>query len=191
MRIEIVPEAQTPSGLRAQVLALQDQAWPPDGPASSGPTHDPALAPLSVLLVDTDDRVVAALDVLAKPLHHAGQVWAARGLSTVVVDRAVRGRGHGLTVVRAAAGVIETSGADLTLFTCDRPLAAFYEGAGYEVLPGTVVVGGTPEDPLRSDAPGFDKVSLAAFHSSRARVGRAAFVGVDIVLHPGGIDRLW
>lgn len=192
MHVEIHPEAATPPDLRAQVLALQDQAWPPGPgePASSGLTHDPALDPRSILLVD-DARVLAALDVVSKPLDHAGRVWAASGLSTVVVDRAARGGGHGLTLVRAAARSIETSGVDLTLFTCDRPLARFYEAAGYAVLPGSVVVGGTPAAPLRSDAAGFDKVTLAAFHSAPAVAARPAFVGVDLALYPGDIDRLW
>lgn len=193
MRVEIVPEGLTPPALRRQVLALQDQAWPPapGEPPSTGLTHDPALAPVSVLLVDDDGSVPAALDVLSAPLTHAGTVWAASGLSTVVVDRAARGRGLGLELVRAAAAWIEASGADLTLFTCDRPLARFYGATGYEVLPGTVVVGGTVEDPLRSDAPGFDKVTLAGFHTVRARAAREAFVGVDVALYPGTVDRLW
>lgn len=192
VRVEIHPEASTPPGLRAQVLALQDQAWPPGPgePPSAGLTHDPALEPRSVLLVD-DARVLAALDVLSKHLDHAGRVWTASGLSTVVVDRAARGGGHGLTLVRAAARSIETSGADLTLFTCDRPLARFYAAAGYAVLPGSVVVGGTPAAPLRSDADGFDKVTLAAFHSPRAVRAREAFVGADLALYPGDVDRLW
>ena len=192
MHVETHPEASTPPEMRRQVLALQDQAWPPaaGGPPSSGLTHDPALSPVSVLLVD-GSRVVAALDVLSKPLDHAGQVWAASGLSTVVVDRAARGGGHGRALVRAAARLIATSGADLTLFTCDRPLAPFYEAAGYALLPGSVVVGGTPADPLRSDAAGFDKVTLAAFHTARAKAAQDAFVRVALVLHPGPIDRLW
>ena len=40
---------------------------------------------------------------------------------------------------------IRDSGADLGIFTCDRPLQAFYERAGWQVLPGSVLVGGTPD----------------------------------------------
>ncbi|MCZ0971746.1 hypothetical protein O1L55_10350 [Streptomyces albulus] len=55
------------------------------------------------------------------------------------------------------------------LFTCDRPLRAFYESAGWHHLPGTVLVGGTPQAPFPSDRPGFDKVTMADFFSPRAR----------------------
>lgn len=192
MEVRTHPEAATPPALRVQVLALQDAAWPPEpgAPASSGPTHDPALDPLSVLLVD-HGRVLAALDVLGRDLDHAGRTWAVRGLSTVVVDPAARGRGLGARLVRAAAALVAASGADLTLFTCDRPLGPFYEAAGYAVLPGTVLLGGTPAAPLRSDDPAFDKVTLGAFHTAAAVAAREAFVGVEVALYPGGVDRLW
>jgi len=51
------------------------------------PTHDPALSPLSMLLVD-GTNVAAALDVLTKTIEHAGATFLASGLSTVVTDAA-------------------------------------------------------------------------------------------------------
>lgn len=62
MRVLSCPEAETPLEFRDQVLRMQHQAWP-GGRTSL--THDPALRPVSMLLVD-GDQVVAALDVLAK-----------------------------------------------------------------------------------------------------------------------------
>lgn len=56
------PEADVPRPLRLQALALQDQAWPRDSPRSA----DPALLPISMLLVE-NGRVRAALDILSKP----------------------------------------------------------------------------------------------------------------------------
>ncbi|SEN33475.1 GNAT family N-acetyltransferase [Nonomuraea pusilla] len=193
MRIVSYPEAEVPAPLRGQVLELQDDAWPP-GPAdpdpSQGLTHDPALRPLSMLLVD-GDVVLAALDVLSKEIGHAGGRWRAAGLSTVVTRRAARGRGHGRRLVAAARDAVAASGADVGLFTCDRPLLAFYESAGWEELPGTVLVGGTPQAPFPSDAPGFDKVTVGAFFSAGAAAWRAAFEHARVALHPGEIDRLW
>jgi hypothetical protein len=80
-------------------------------------------------------------------------------------------------------------GADLALFTCDADLAGFYTGCGFVVLDGATVVGGTPQDPLRSDTLG--KVTLARFYSDRARASAAAFEHCDIELYPGTVDRLW
>jgi hypothetical protein len=49
------------------VLTLQRQAWP-----GAAPAHDPALRPLSILLLD-DGAVLAALDNLFKEILHAGR----------------------------------------------------------------------------------------------------------------------
>ena len=177
-------EQDVPRALRAQVRALHDQAWGRSG----GAGHDPELRPLSMLLVE-DGRVLSALDILSKDIEHAGERYSASGLSTVVTDEALRGRGYGHTLVSAAREQIATSGADLGIFTCDRPLGPFYVSAGWEIVPGAVLVGGTPDDPFPSDQ--WDKVTLAGFFSARARHGAATFAGARIPLYPGTIDRLW
>jgi aminoglycoside 2'-N-acetyltransferase I len=182
------PEAEVPRQLRSQVNALRDEAWPPDQPSESGRGHDPALRPLSMLLVD-DGRVLAALDILSKQITHRGEQYAASGLSTMVTDSAERGHGHGRALARAARERMSSTGADLGLFTCDPPLQGFYEGAGWQVLPGTVLVGGTPQAPLPSDQ--FDKITMGCFFSARARASAAAFIGCRIELYPGEIDKLW
>ncbi|MGK4581591.1 GNAT family N-acetyltransferase [Kitasatospora sp. HPMI-4] len=190
MRILSCPEAELPTELRSQVWELQEQAWP-SGLPDPGLSHDPALDARSMLLVDDGGRVLAALDLLGKELAHAAGVFTARGLSCVVTDRAHRGHGHGGRLVAAARRAVEDSGADLGLFTCDRVLRGFYESAGWETLPGTVLVGGTPEDPFPSDQPGFDKVTMAGFCSRRAGAARRSFIGARIGLYPGTVDRLW
>ncbi|WP_327678390.1 GNAT family N-acetyltransferase [Kitasatospora sp. NBC_00458] len=190
MRVLTLPEAEVPAELKLQVAELQDLVWPrPPGP-SADPVHDPALSPSSMLLVD-GDRVVAALDVLSKPLTHAGRTYAASGLSAVVTDPARRGRGYGRRLVSAARAAIEEGGADLGIFTCDRELRGFYEGAGWEPLPGAVLVGGTVGRPFPSDQDGFDKLTMAAFLTGFARRHRAEFAGARIGLYPGEVDRLW
>ena len=160
------PEAATPPVFRRQILDLQRQAWPDDH--SDGLTHDPQLDPVSHVLVD-GERILAALDVLSKTIVHRGRAYRTSGLSTVVVDSAHRGLGLGHELVATVRRAIEASGVELVLFTCDRPLQSFYEHAGFDVLPGAVLVGGTPERPFASDQPGFDKVTMAAFFSAAAR----------------------
>ncbi|MET9466331.1 GNAT family N-acetyltransferase [Streptomyces sp. NPDC006544] len=181
-----------PAGLAAQVAALEEQAWPG---AAAG--HDPALAPKAVLLLDGSGSVTASLALLYKPVRfEEGRTYRAAGLSGVVTRAGLRGRGHGARLVAAARAVLAADPAvDLALFSCDRALAPFYEAAGFEVLPGTVLVGGTPADPLATDAPGFDKLVLAAFFTAdgegRTDGVRAVFTGVRVPLHPGTVDRLW
>ncbi|UXY33033.1 hypothetical protein [Streptomyces sp. HUAS TT20] len=79
----------------------------------------------------------------------------------------------------------------LGLFSCDSPLRAFYESAGWAVLPGAVLIGGPPESPFSSDRPGFDKVTMAAFFSPEARRAEGLFRDSRIELYPGEIDKLW
>jgi aminoglycoside 2'-N-acetyltransferase I len=198
MHVESHPESDVPLALRHQIHALQNQAWPPDPPAPSrtgappdnGPVHDPALQPLSLALVD-DGVVVAALDILRKPLRHSGNTFQAGGLSTVVTREDLRGRGYGHHLVTAARTAMLDLNLDLGIFTCDRPLQPFYESAGWESLPGTVLIGGTLDDPFPSDQPGFDKVTLVSFFTPAARVAAPTFHHTRVALHPGHIDKLW
>ncbi|MBH1936106.1 GNAT family N-acetyltransferase [Streptomyces sp. AV19] len=185
MRVRTYAEGDVPGRAAAAAEALREREWPGGGP------HDPALRPVAMLLCSAEDEVVAALDVLFKDVAHAGRVYRAAGLSAVVTDPAHRGSGNGRRLVAAAREWIAAQGVDLGLFTCDRPLRGFYESAGWEVLEGTVLVGGTPEDPFPSDGPGFGKVTMAGFFTARARRDADAFRGCRVGLYPGGIDRLW
>lgn len=194
-RVQILsfPEEATPSELRIQVREIQAQVWPSARVSVTpvdAPTHDPLLRPLSMLLVE-EGSVLAALDILSKELVHAGRRYAAGGLSTVVTSRQARGRGYGRRLVAAARETMATQGLDLGVFTCDRPLRAFYESAGWHLLPGAVLIGGTPQAPFPSDQPGFDKVTMAAFFSAEGRQAQTSFHDSRIELYPGETDKLW
>ncbi|MFJ9548983.1 GNAT family N-acetyltransferase [Streptomyces erythrochromogenes] len=187
LRVLGFAEADVPAALAVQVAELEAAAWP-----GSTPGHDPALAPRTLLLVDDAGTVAAALALLHKPIPLAGRTYRAAGLSAVVTRHALRGQGFGGRLVAAARAELAADPAvDLALFSCDRPLAPFYEAAGFAPLPGTVLVGGTPEDPLATDAPGFDKVVVAAFFTEAPAADRAAFTAVRVPLHSGSVDRLW
>ncbi|MFD7031116.1 GNAT family N-acetyltransferase [Streptomyces sp. NPDC059917] len=184
-RVLAYDEAAVPAELAAQVEALEARAWP-----GASPGHDPALAPRAMLLLDAAGSVAASLTLLHKEVRHAGRTYRAAGLSAVVTREDARGRGHGGRLVAAARDALaRRPGPDLALFSCDRELAPFYGAAGFRPLPGAVLVGGTPEDPLATDAPGFDKVVMAAFFTAQA--DPAAFAGTRIGLYSGTIDRLW
>ena len=184
MQLLCYPEAEVPEPLRRQVLRLRAQAWPPDGEDF----HDPALRPLSMLLV-SEGVLRSALDVLSTTIVHCGSTYAVSGLSTVVTDRAYRGAGYGRQLVTAAKSLIANTGADLGLFTCDRPLQSFYESAGWTTLADAVLIGGTRQDPFPSDQ--FDKVTMAAFFSELAIGNAGQFEHSRIELYPGDIDKLW
>lgn len=160
------------------------------GPPPSEPPgpHDPRLRPLSMLLVRAD-YVLSALDILSKEITHAGERFAASGLSRVITHPNERRRGHGRKLVGAAREAMVADGADLGIFTADRPLRPFYESCGWQTLPGTVLIGGTPERPFPSDQ--FDKITFASFFTPRAQRHAHALHNCRIALYPGEIDRLW
>jgi len=206
VEIFVWPEADVPPDLRRQVIAIEDQVWPPvqptdqatdqaadqpaDQPAQAGTMHghDPALRPVSMLLVE-DGRVRSALAVLSKQITHCGRRYAASGLSAVVTDPNCRGKGYGRQLAEAARLEMAARGADLGIFTCDPPLRSFYEPAGWQWLPGTVLVGGTPAAPFPSDQLG--KITMGCFFSARARRSASIFLGCRVELYPGVIDKLW
>jgi aminoglycoside 2'-N-acetyltransferase I len=186
--IESYPQEDVPAALLAQTMALRDQAWPgePGEPGERRELHDPALSPVLVVLVE-ENVLLASLAILSKTIEHGGESFRASGLSAVVTGQRQHGYGHRL--VTAAKDMLAADGTDVGIFTCDRPLARFYERAGWKVLPGTALVGGTPADPLCSDD--FDKVTLAAFFTAHARRHAQAFEQARIHLYPGNRDRLW
>jgi aminoglycoside 2'-N-acetyltransferase I len=109
------------------------------------------------------------------------------GLSTVATHPAYQRRGYGRRLVRAVRDDLGSAAIDLAVFTCDRELAAFYVAAGWELVAGAVLVGGTPRAPFPSDQ--FDKVVLVGRFSTAGRA--AELERRRIELYPGEIDRLW
>lgn len=186
MSIETFAEAELPEPLQYQLQALVQQSWPS---AESGfATHDPALQPMTMLLIE-EGIVLSALTILSKDIEHLGNSYKASGLSTVVTAKTQRKQGHGHILVSAALAALAASDRDLAIFTCDRPLGAFYQRAGWSLLKDTVLIGGTPQEPLPSDQ--FDKVTLGSFFSAKAIAAATTFIGRRIELYPGLRDRLW
>ncbi|MER5933233.1 GNAT family N-acetyltransferase [Streptomyces sp. NPDC002054] len=187
--VRVWAEAEVPAGIARQIAELEAEAWP-----GATPGHDPALAPRVMALVDEDGTVAASLALLFKDIRHADRTYRAAGLSAVVTRSSLRGRGYGARLVTAARQeIVGSAAADVVLFSCDRPLVPFYSAAGFTPLPGSVLVGGTPEDPLTTADPGFDKVVLAAVPGPRSEgaVDLRLFTGVRIALYSGAVDRLW
>jgi aminoglycoside 2'-N-acetyltransferase I len=190
MDVLMFDEGAAPADLRSQVVALQRVMAPGLTRDITGVTHDQTLRPATMVLL-IGREVVASLDVLTKEILHSGERYQASGLSWVVTDPEHRRHGYGKRLVAAARERIAASDTDVGLFTCDRQLQPFYASAGWELLPETVLVGGTPDDPFPSDQSGFDKITFGGFFTDHARAHRSDFIDARINLYSGPIDKLW
>ncbi len=181
-------ESEVPGDLQMQVAALIDGAWPGLYSPPGVHLHDPLLSPVSMLLVE-QGKVLSSLVILSKRITHGGQDYAASGLSSVVTLEEARHKGHSRRLVMAAREFIRSQGKDLGIFTSDTYLRPFYESCGWQVLPNSVLIGGTADQPFASDQ--FDKVTFASFFTAKAVESAASFRNSRIALYPGLIDKLW
>lgn len=196
-------EPDLPPILKAGAIEVLEGAWPSQRSLEErmqAPLARRAYEPVCMLLVEGDlasdpehTQVLAYLAIPTKTVTHAGRAYVTSGLTAVSTHPDHRGTGHGARLVRAAYERIAASGVDLAVFTCDEPLAGFYEAAGFERMPTTVVVGGTRDEPFRADSlrspEGYPKATLMACLSDLARAHRADFEHADLYLdlRPGDL----
>lgn len=173
------PQEDASPGLREAILALEDTAWPPEPGAPAPWPGDIGTYLTSFVLLDGGEAAAHAA-VRRRVIRHGGEEYAAYGLSEVVVRPGSRRQGLGLQIIRAAAAFIGEQRPDVSLFTCKPELTGFYGKAGWQVLPGACLVGGTREKPFRSDALGL--AVMARFYSEKAVRRRADFAGAEIWL---------
>lgn len=188
MEIVQYPRGRADQALRAQLIELENTAWPSDVPAEKEvfPVEPDTYVTSFVLMADS--AAVCHVAVRRKRLLHKGDVYLAYGLSEVVTHPDWRGRGLGTRLLRHALKFIERQEPDISLFTCAADRVSFYTRGGWSAMPGTCLVGGTEAEPFRSDALGL--TVMARFHSVRAESRRADFENADIYLRLGK-NQLW
>ena|GEM_PF-306461 len=179
--IQMVLFNAAPAPLKREMALLQRRAYP-----DADQTLDELPPPTALTIDDEVPRVHdAALDaisfysrvgstmisyagVVRKTISHDGQQFAVAGLSCVMTDKDYWGRGFGSQTVVAATRWIEHSDTDFGIFTCDPPLAPFYERAGsWPVVPDVVLIGSAEEGALCSADLG--KAVLMRLFSQKAR----------------------
>lgn len=176
------PQAALPVDLKRAALHILEAAWPTGRSVDqrlSRSLHDPR-HPTECMVLRVDGAVVAYLAIPTKTLDHAGVRFTIAGLSAVATHPEHQRRGYAGRLVTAARERIAASGVDVGVFTCDTPLAAFYVAQGWDLMPSTVVVGGSRDRPFRADV--LDKWTLMGFFTPHALAHRAAFEGTDLYL---------
>ncbi len=175
-------QADFPADLKRQINAWMRVEWPEafrgKDPSDDLPP-DPNTHHTLLILADLP-AVMSYTAVVSKNIDHAGEIYKAYGLSGVLTNPDFRRQGYGRKIVDAAAELIASSDADLSLFTCDPHLRGFYEGSGWKVLENSPLIGGTRAKPFPSDS--LNKLTMVRFLSARAQNNRAAFEGTPIYL---------
>ena len=182
------PQDLSSSLLREQLLALENMAWPP-GPDDTGVFPvEPDTYVTSFVLLSEDNTPLSHVAIRHTVLHHRAISYRVYGISEVVTHPAHRHRGYAARLLRQAAALIQQEGADLCLFTCTPSLVPLYAKNGWPLIPGACLVGGTRENPFRSDS--LHLVTVGAFYSARARLHQKEFTHTDICLELGE-NQLW
>lgn len=185
--VDAIPYKRASKLLLREFALLQQRVDPTPGRVDDRPEppplHDPSFDVLS-FYVSGDGRVIAYAGVAMKRIKHAGETLDIAGLSCVMTDPAYQRQGLGSKVVAAATRCIERSNLDFGVFTCDPPLARFYQRAGaWSVAPDVVLAGSRDETALRSDR--LDKVVLLRLFSERATASAFAHSTIDLELPVG------
>lgn len=168
------------------ILALEDTAWPREPGENAFPSA-PETYDTSFVLME-DGRAVCHVGVRKSVLRHRGREYLAYGLSEVVTLPGFQGRGLASRLIGEAARYIAAQPADISIFTCARERTALYARGGWEVSSGACLVGGTAEEPFRSDSLGL--VTMIRFLSPQAMAHREDFTDTDICLELGA-GQLW
>ncbi|MCA6102140.1 GNAT family N-acetyltransferase [Bradyrhizobium australafricanum] len=182
MAVEVIAYNRASRALRKEFDLLQCRVYAePEQDENPAPLHDPALDALSFYICADDGRVISYAAVVSKIIRHGAHTFSITGLSHVMTDPDYQGRHLGSRTVAAATRCIERSSADIGIFTCDPPLAQFYERAGaWPVVSDVVLIGSRDEEALSSAT--LKKIVLMRLLSTKARAQASIFTNATIDL---------
>jgi len=179
-----------PTYLKDQIISLMKNEWPQ---AFEGKNEDeqweicPETKPVSLVLLD-DNTVISHVAIPHKNIKHIGQIYKAFGLSEVITNPSYRKQGYGLKLIKEAYKFIEEKDPDLSLFTCQPSLVTFYSQGGWEYSKNTNLIGGTLDQPFRSDTLGLS--TMIRLFSDKAKENHFEFKETDVYLELGE-RKLW
>lgn len=170
VRTDTYAEKELPDYLHWQILSFLRVQWPDDF-SGKNQFRDwisrREFHPLYVVITQ-GTLLISHVAVVWKHLMHEGQTYKAYGLSGMFTYPSLRGKGHGLRAVSAAADYIGKQDGDITLIT--TILRGYYEKVGFAYLPEGKVFSGNPDHP--KDA--CERVCMQ-FLSEKGKAGRKDF----------------
>lgn len=121
-----------------------------DGPEST--------APISFLVRDEEDRVIAHALTFLREVRADGRTWPVMALAMVATDPDIRGRGLGAAVVEAAFARVDSGAFPVSLFQTSHAVEPFYRRLGATRVENRLVNSQSDDDPNAS--PFWDDVVL-------------------------------
>lgn len=122
------PKPNVDAADRTRQLVESARTW--RGPATHGPR---------CFVVLDDDQVVAHAAIWPREIVAGGRRMTVAGLSRVGADPALRGRGLGELVVRAALAPVDDGEFPFALFQASRRVQRFYEKIGATIVENRIV----------------------------------------------------
>lgn len=174
------PQTDCSENLKKQIIALQCTAWPPAPGDEDKPWPENPETHISSFVFVDNDIAVSHVAVMGKNITHKGQIYKAFGLGEVVTHPSYQKSGFGLQLINKAATFIENKEPDISIFTCKHSLIYFYAQGGWSHMKDTCLVGGTRDNPFRSDSLGL--ATMMCFYSDKAKEHRQYFESSDIYL---------
>lgn len=186
MEIIQYPQQNADANIVGQIIRLENTAWPQEAADAVFPSAPDTYVTSFVTM--EENMVVCHVGVRKSILYHKGEEYRAYGLSGVVTHPQYRGRGLASQTIRKALQFIISKQADISVFTCTKEQAAFYERYGWEAMLGTCFAGGTKEKPFRSDS--FDLITMMMFLSPKSKLRKKDFENTDLIFELGE-NQLW
>jgi predicted N-acetyltransferase YhbS len=177
--LRVYPDDVFPAELHWQAVSLMRVEWPFIEGGNLRRTYPSNLSPTHIVMED-DGLLLSYAAVIHLRLEHAGDVFRARGLGSVLTFPSSRRQGLGSQVVAAATALIRNSDADVAaLFTGDD-LERFYARHGWEAQPGaeTFVTSHSTLEPIPA-------LRLMLFLSRKGRAARQAFATQPLMVEYG------
>ncbi|WHY64443.1 GNAT family N-acetyltransferase [Neobacillus sp. SuZ13] len=183
-------QGDCPSYIKKQIISLMRQEWPQAFGDNDEEIHWPdsiETQPTSLVFVE-NNIVINHVAIPWKYISHKGQKYKAFGLSEVITNSSFRKQGFGLRLIKEAYSLIEKNNPDISLFTCEPALVHLYTKGGWEHKQNINLIGGTRNQPFRSDSLGL--CTMIKLFSAKAQIKLLTFEETDVYLELGE-RKLW
>jgi hypothetical protein len=137
---QLYSDNMLPQSLTWQALSFLRCEWPFLFAGSGRLRTRPFGGPGTTHVVRADGEVLLSYaEVLRIGASRAGEPTRVLGLSNVFTFPPYRGEGHASGIMRAVAGLMNDSDAELAILFCEKELAPFYAARGWQVVPANSI----------------------------------------------------